>query len=311
MRRCSRRPGADRGRRAARSVPGRRLDDRARAARCPRLIAGQDGAAGEPSAPGRPSPVPDAGDEAQDGEDEALLAAARRAAAEHQGAHGQPITRDQLRAGSACPTRPPPSCGSAPAKASPRMPVPRDQPGRGIRRAVTLCTGVAAAGPAAPGQGAVAARRGAGRGFPGRERLVTFPEGAPAAAPGAQGWPLPVVRDADPGDTGPVLAVYRACIAADPGYLPFLAPGDESSVLAWFRLKPLLVCLVAELDGTVAGVAGLRDAEPGPGAGEAGGRWLEACRLAVHPACRGGAVTRDLVSGRASRAVALGADRHA
>jgi hypothetical protein len=69
-----------------------------RAARRPRLIAGEDGAAGEPSAPGRPSPVPDAGDEAQDGGDEALLAAARRAAAEHQDANGLPITRDALRA---------------------------------------------------------------------------------------------------------------------------------------------------------------------------------------------------------------------
>ena len=38
-----------------------------------------------------PSPV-------QDEEDEALLAAARRAAAEHQDEHGQPITRDALRA---------------------------------------------------------------------------------------------------------------------------------------------------------------------------------------------------------------------
>jgi hypothetical protein len=62
-----------------------------RAARRPRLAAVQDGAAGEPSAPGRPSPVHEAGDEA-------LLAAARRAAAEHQDAHGQPITRDALRA---------------------------------------------------------------------------------------------------------------------------------------------------------------------------------------------------------------------
>ena len=69
-----------------------------RAARRPRLIAGEDGSVGEPSAPGRPSPVPDAGDEARDGGDEALLAAARRAAAEHQDQHGQPITRDQLRA---------------------------------------------------------------------------------------------------------------------------------------------------------------------------------------------------------------------
>jgi hypothetical protein len=69
-----------------------------RAARRPRLIAGGDGSVGDPSAPGRPSPLPDAGDEAQDGEDEALLAAARRAAAEHQDQHGQPITRDALRA---------------------------------------------------------------------------------------------------------------------------------------------------------------------------------------------------------------------
>ncbi len=69
-----------------------------RAARRPRPIAGEDGEAGEPSAPGRPSPVPDAGDEAQDGGDEALLTAARRAAAEHQDQHGQPVTRDALRA---------------------------------------------------------------------------------------------------------------------------------------------------------------------------------------------------------------------
>jgi biotin operon repressor len=42
--------------------------------------------------------VPDAGDETQDGGDEALLTAARRAAAGHQDQHGQPITRDALRA---------------------------------------------------------------------------------------------------------------------------------------------------------------------------------------------------------------------
>ena len=69
-----------------------------RAARRPRAIAGEDGAVGEPSWRGRPSPVPDAGDEAQDGGEEALLIAARRAAAEHQDQHGQPITRDALRA---------------------------------------------------------------------------------------------------------------------------------------------------------------------------------------------------------------------
>jgi GNAT superfamily N-acetyltransferase len=120
---------------------------------------------------------------------------------------------------------------------------------------------------------------------------------------------MPLIRDAGPGDMRAVLGVYSACIAADAGYLPFLQASDESAVLAWFRLKPLLACLVAEQHGLVAGVAGLRDAEPGPGAGTTGGRWLEACRLAVHPAHRGGAVTRDLISARVSRAAALGADR--
>lgn len=62
-----------------------------RAARRARAAAGQDGGAGDMSAPGRPSLV-------QDEEDEALLAAARRAATGHQGEHGQPITRDALRA---------------------------------------------------------------------------------------------------------------------------------------------------------------------------------------------------------------------
>jgi hypothetical protein len=57
-------------------------------------MAGRD----EPSAPGRPSPLPAAGDGAQDSEDEAFLTAARRAAAEHQDQHGQPITRDALHA---------------------------------------------------------------------------------------------------------------------------------------------------------------------------------------------------------------------
>ena len=69
-----------------------------RAVRRPRPVASEDGGAGEPSWRGRPSPVQDSGDEARDGGDEALLAAARRAAAEHQGQHGQPITRDALRA---------------------------------------------------------------------------------------------------------------------------------------------------------------------------------------------------------------------
>ena len=120
---------------------------------------------------------------------------------------------------------------------------------------------------------------------------------------------LPLIRDAGPGDVRAVLGVYSACIAADAGYLPFLEARDERAVLAWFRLKPLAACLVAEQDGLVAGVAGLRDANPGPGSGIPGGHWLEACRLAVHPAHRGGAVTRDLIRTRVSRAVSLGADR--
>jgi hypothetical protein len=69
-----------------------------RAARRPRATADQDGAAVQPSAPGRPSPARDAGGQPQDGPDGALLGIARRAAAEHQAAHGQPITRDALRA---------------------------------------------------------------------------------------------------------------------------------------------------------------------------------------------------------------------
>lgn len=126
------------------------------------------------------------------------------------------------------------------------------------------------------------------------------------------GWAtrqVPLIRDAGPGDTPAVLGIYRACIAAEADYLPFLQADDEPAVLAWFLLKPLLACLVAEQDGMVVGVAGLRDAAPGPGAGKPGGRWLEACRLAVHPAHRGGAVTRDLIAARGSRAVCLGADR--
>jgi hypothetical protein len=49
-------------------------------------------------APARPSPARGGRDETQDEDGEVLLALARRAAAEHQGAHGQPITRDALRA---------------------------------------------------------------------------------------------------------------------------------------------------------------------------------------------------------------------
>jgi hypothetical protein len=47
---------------------------------------------------GRPSPPRDEESNAQDEQDEEQLALARRAAAEHQEQHGQPITRDALRA---------------------------------------------------------------------------------------------------------------------------------------------------------------------------------------------------------------------
>jgi Protein of unknown function (DUF2637) len=52
-------------------------------------VPGQDGPMAISSAPGRPSAA---------GQDAQLLASARRAAAEHQAVHGQPITRDALRA---------------------------------------------------------------------------------------------------------------------------------------------------------------------------------------------------------------------
>jgi hypothetical protein len=86
---------------------------------------------GEPSAPGRPSPVPDTGDGARDGGDEALLAAARLAAAEHQGRHGQPITRDALRARLGVSNQAASELlrQLRAGEASRRMPVPPDQPG--------------------------------------------------------------------------------------------------------------------------------------------------------------------------------------
>jgi hypothetical protein len=62
-----------------------------RAARRSRPTAAEDdGGAGESSAPGRPSPLPDAGDEAQDGGDQAVLIAEKRAAAGHLEERGQP-----------------------------------------------------------------------------------------------------------------------------------------------------------------------------------------------------------------------------
>ena len=79
-----------------------------RAGRSHRPASRQDGSGAEP---GRPSPD----------QDEALLAFARRAAAEHQARYGQPVTRDALRARTCC-------ASSAPAPAIPL--VPAAQPDR-------------------------------------------------------------------------------------------------------------------------------------------------------------------------------------
>ena len=82
-----------------------------RAARRPRPLAARDS---EAPAPGRPSPVRDAGDE----EDEVLLALARRAAAEHQDATGSRSPATRCAPGSASRTRPLPRCcaNSAPTR---------------------------------------------------------------------------------------------------------------------------------------------------------------------------------------------------
>jgi len=74
------------------SMIERRAARRARPARPAAGIPGQDDDVSAPSGPGRPPSPP------QDDQDEPLLAQARHAAAEHQARHGQPITRDALRA---------------------------------------------------------------------------------------------------------------------------------------------------------------------------------------------------------------------
>jgi hypothetical protein len=74
------------------SMIERRAARRARPAHPAAGIPGQDDDVSAPSGPGRPPSPP------QDDQDEPLLAQARRAAAEHQARHGQPITRDALRA---------------------------------------------------------------------------------------------------------------------------------------------------------------------------------------------------------------------
>jgi hypothetical protein len=102
-----------------------------RAARRPRLIAGEDGAVGKPSAPGRPSPVHDAGDEAQ-------RAGTRRCSRRRGGpppstrtSRGSRSPATRCAPGSASRTRPPPSCcaSSARARACRREPPARPDPG--------------------------------------------------------------------------------------------------------------------------------------------------------------------------------------
>jgi len=155
-----------------------------RAARRPRSAAARDG---EASAPGRPSPVQDAGDEARDEEDEVLLALARRAAAEHQGLHGSRSPATRCAPGSASPTRPPPSCcaSSAPARACRREPPGPPDPGclpapavaSGPRRACQLRARCARA-EVPPG-----GRRGAARQAPRRRGNL------PGTGSSAPGWP--------------------------------------------------------------------------------------------------------------------------
>jgi hypothetical protein len=74
------------------SMIERRAARRARPAHPAADIPSQDDDVSAPSGPGRPPSPP------QNDQDEPLLAQARRAAAEHQARHGQPITRDALRA---------------------------------------------------------------------------------------------------------------------------------------------------------------------------------------------------------------------
>ena len=173
-----------------------------RAARRPRLIAGADGSVGEPSAPGRPSPVPDAGDEAQDGEDEALLAAARRAAAEHQDQHGQPITRDALRARLGV-------SNQAASELLRQLRAGEGQPPGSLPRRLTLAAsprrqrpwsaeGRPTAGAVCPrGSTARQARRGAGGGSTGTAKAwQPTGTGSPATGRPAASAPLPGLRTA-------------------------------------------------------------------------------------------------------------------
>jgi hypothetical protein len=144
------------------------------AARRPSRIADEDGGVSEPSAPERPSPVHEAGDEA-------LLTTARRAAAEHQDQHGQLITRDALRARLGVSNQPPPSCcaDSASARACRREPsAPPDPAASPHWQAPWSAEGGSAAGAVCPpGSTALRARRGGRRLDRHREGVATYRDG--------------------------------------------------------------------------------------------------------------------------------------
>lgn len=123
--------------------------------------------------------------------------------------------------------------------------------------------------------------------------------------------PAPLARPAEDSDLDAILGVYAACRASDPTYPAGAGTGAMPDLAEWFLRKPLAACLVVEgTDGAIVGVAGLRAAGPPPSArGDRRVHWMESCRLAVHPAHRGGAASRALTSARMRAASDLGADR--
>ena len=107
-----------------------------RAARRPRPTAGQDGAAGELPAPGRPSPVQDAGDEAQDDGTRPCSRWRGGPPPSTTTSTGSPSPATRCAPASASPTRPPPSCCASSAPARDGHPEPHAPPDPGCLPAV-------------------------------------------------------------------------------------------------------------------------------------------------------------------------------
>jgi GNAT superfamily N-acetyltransferase len=130
-------------------------------------------------------------------------------------------------------------------------------------------------------------------------------------APRTPDTPAPLARHAQDSDLADILDVYAACRTSDPTYPAGVGGSQASDLAEWFLRKPLAACLVVEEpDGVIVGVAGLRAAAPPPSArGDRRLRWMESCRLAVHPDHRGGAASRALTSARMRAAFELGADK--